>query len=495
MLETQSLHLTDRTLFRSQCFAGGSWIDSPAGDTFAVNNPSTGRTLAQVPNMHVETVREAIDAAAQAQKMWAARTCKERSALLRRWYDLIVANVDDLALILTSEQGKPLTEARGEVLANAAYIEWFAEEAKRVYGDVIPPANASQRIVVLKAPVGVCAAITPWNFPNGMIVRKAAPALAAGCTIVVKPAPETPLSAFALAVLAERAGFPAGVFSVMTGPAEPFGREVCTNPKVAKISFTGSTAVGRWLMREAAVTIKRLSLELGGNAPFIVFDDADLDAAVEGAMISKFRNTGQSCVGSNRIYVHERVQADFTRKLLPKVGALVVGDGMEPGVSQGPLINVRSVEKIEDHIADAVAKGAYIALGGKRHARGGTFFEPTVMTGITPEMKVTREETFAPLAPIVTFRDDADAVRMANDSEFGLAAYFYTQNLGRAWRVAEGLESGIVGLNAGLIANEMAPFGGVKQSGLGREGSKYGIEDYLEVKYVCMGIAEPTGGV
>ena len=406
--------------------------------------------------------------------------------VLRRWYDLIMANVDDLALILTSEQGKPLAEARGEIVSNAAYIEWFAEEAKRVNGDVIPGATPQQRILVLKQPVGVCAAITPWNFPNGMITRKAGPALAAGCTMILKPASQTPLSALALAVLAERAGVPKGAFSVVTGAAKPIGEEFCRNPKIAKITFTGSTGVGRWLMREAADGIKRLSLELGGNAPFIVFDDADLDAAVEGAMISKFRNAGQTCVCANRIYVQESVAEAFSAKMVAKVAEIRLGRGTEAGTQQGPLIDEKAVAKMEEHVADALAKGGTILAGGNRSSLGGNFFEPTVMTGITQAMKVAREETFAPLAPIISFKDEADVIAMANDSEFGLASYFYAKDMARVVRVAEALEAGMVGVNTGMLANEMAPFGGVKQSGLGREGSKYGIEGFLETKYVCL---------
>jgi succinate-semialdehyde dehydrogenase/glutarate-semialdehyde dehydrogenase len=420
------------------------------------------------------------------QKDWAKRTAKERSQVLRRWYDLIIENADDLALILTAEQGKPLAEAKGEVVSNAAYIEWFAEEAKRIDGDIVPPARGDQRIMVLKQPVGVCAAITPWNFPNGMITRKAGPALAAGCTIVLKPAAQTPLSAFALAVLAERAGVPKGAFSVVTGEAQPIGLEFCHNPKVSKITFTGSTNVGRWLMKEASQGIKRLSLELGGNAPFIVFDDADLDAAVEGAMLSKFRNAGQTCVCANRIYVQEGVVEAFTEKLATKARALKLGRGTEAGVAMGPLIDERAVAKMEEHVQDALSQGGKLVLGGKRSALGSTFFEPTVMTGVTQGMKVAKEETFAPLAPIISFRDEAEVIGMANDTEFGLASYFYAKDMARVWRVAEALESGMVGVNTGALANEMAPFGGVKQSGLGREGSKYGIEGFLEIKYVCL---------
>ncbi|MGB3815090.1 MAG: NAD-dependent succinate-semialdehyde dehydrogenase [Shinella sp.] len=478
--------LKDRSLLTDKAYVGGRWRGAEGGKTIAVTDPFDGSVIVHVPDFGVEVVREAIDAAAVAQVEWARRSAKERAAVLRRWYDLIVENADDLAQILTAEQGKPLGEAKGEILSNAAYLEWFGEEAKRIDGDIIPGPNRSQRVMVLKQPVGVCAAITPWNFPNGMITRKAGPALAAGCSMILKPAAQTPLSAFALAVLAERAGVPPGVFSVVTGEARPIGMEFCHNPKVAKITFTGSTNVGRWLMKEAADGIKRLSLELGGNAPFIVFDDADIDAAVEGAMISKFRNAGQTCVCANRIYVQEAVAEAFTVKLLEKVSGITLGRGTEAGVSQGPLIDEKAVAKMEEHVGDALAKGGRVLAGGKRSALGGTFFEPTVMSGITQDMKVAKEETFAPLAPIITFRDEDEVIAMANDSEFGLASYFYARDLGRVWRVAEALEAGMVGVNTGMLANEMAPFGGVKQSGMGREGSSYGIEGFLELKYVAV---------
>jgi len=480
------LNLKDPALLTDLAYVAGEWVSSPEGRTIPVIDPSDGALIASVPDLGRESARRAIDAAHAAQKDWAARPAKERAAVLRRWYELILAHADDLALILTTEQGKPLAEAKGEVVSNAAYLEWFAEEAKRIYGDVIPAARPDQRIVVLKQPVGVCAAITPWNFPNGMITRKVGPALAAGCTMVLKPAAQTPLSALALAVLAERAGVPKGAFSVITGDAEPIGLEFCHNPKVAKISFTGSTRVGRWLMREAADGIKRLSLELGGNAPFIVFDDADLDAAVEGAMISKFRNAGQTCVCANRIYVQESVAEAFVEKLAAKAASLKLGRGTEPGVAMGPLIDERAVAKMEEHVADALEQGGRLVMGGRRASLGGTFFEPTVITGVTQAMKVAREETFAPLAPIITFKDEAQVIGMANDTEYGLASYIYARDLARVWRVAEGLESGMVGVNTGLLANEAAPFGGVKQSGLGREGSKYGIEGFLETKYLCL---------
>jgi succinate-semialdehyde dehydrogenase/glutarate-semialdehyde dehydrogenase len=478
--------LTDSSLLVSQAYVAGEWCDAPDGKTIPVTDPADGSLIAAVPDLGPDSARRAIDAAHIVQKDWAKRTAKERSTVLKRWYDLIIQNADDLALILTAEQGKPLAEAKGEVVSNAAYIEWFAEEAKRIDGDIIPGANPGQRILVLKQPVGVCAAITPWNFPNGMITRKVGPALAAGCTMVLKPAAQTPLSALALAVLAERAGVPKGAFSVITGEAKPIGEEFCRHPKVAKITFTGSTGVGRWLMREAADGIKRLSLELGGNAPFIVFDDADLDAAVEGALASKFRNAGQTCVCANRIYVQEGVADAFAAKFAAKASGLKLGRGTEAGVAMGPLIDERAVAKMEEHVADALAKGGKLVLGGKRSDLGGTFFEPTVMTGITQAMKVTKEETFAPLAPIITFKDEADVIAMANDTEFGLASYFYARDMARVWRVAEALESGMVGVNTAALANEMAPFGGVKQSGLGREGSKYGIEGFVEIKYVAL---------
>ncbi|WP_246504775.1 NAD-dependent succinate-semialdehyde dehydrogenase [Microvirga antarctica] len=480
------LDLKDPSLLVGQAYVAGEWISAPDGKTIPVTDPFDGAVIMEVPDMGPDVARRAIDKAFEVQKDWAKQTAKERSQILKRWYELIMANADDLALILTTEQGKPLAEAKGEVVSNAAYIEWFAEEAKRIDGDIIPQARGDQRIMVLKQPVGVCAAITPWNFPNGMITRKVGPALAAGCTIVLKPAAQTPLSAFALAVLAERAGVPKGAFSVITGEAKPIGLEFCHNPKVAKITFTGSTGVGRWLMKEAADSIKRLSLELGGNAPFIVFDDADLDAAVEGAMISKFRNAGQTCVCANRIYVQDSIADSFAEKLTAKVQGLKLGRGTESGVTQGPLIDDRAVIKMEEHVADALAKGGTIVAGGKRSSLGGTFFEPTVMTGITQDMKLAKEETFAPLAPIIRFKTEDDVIAMANDTEFGLASYFYARDMARVWRVAEALESGMVGVNTGLIANEAAPFGGVKQSGLGREGSKYGIEGFLEIKYVCL---------
>jgi succinate-semialdehyde dehydrogenase / glutarate-semialdehyde dehydrogenase len=479
--------LRDPTLLVQQAYFSGAWQDAADGRTITVTDPYDGKAFASVPNLDGASVRAAIDDAAAAQPAWARRTAKERARILRRWYELVIENLDDLALILTREQGKPLAESRTEIRSNAAYLEWFGEEAKRIDGDIIPAATQDQRILVLKQPVGVVGAITPWNFPNGMITRKAGPALAAGCAMVLKPASQTPLSALALAVLAERAGVPAGIFSVVTGSAKPIGEEFCSNPKIAKITFTGSTEVGRWLMRNGADTIKRLSLELGGNAPFIVFDDADIDAAVDGAMIAKFRNAGQTCVCANRIYVQRGIAERFAEKLALRAGALRLGPGTAEGVEQGPLIDEAAVAKMEEHLADAIGKGAKIRSGGRRSLLGGTFYEPTVVTGVTQGMLVAREETFAPLAPIIAFDTEAEAIAMANDSEFGLAGYFFSRDFSRIWRVAEALEVGMVGVNCGTLANEMAPFGGVKQSGLGREGSRYGIGEYLDIKYVCLG--------
>jgi succinate-semialdehyde dehydrogenase / glutarate-semialdehyde dehydrogenase len=479
--------LQDADLFRHQAFIGGRWCDADTGATFDVANPATGETLGTVPKMGATETRRAIEAAKSAWTGWRRMPAKDRSALLRRWNDLIVASVDDLGKLMTAEQGKPLAEAKGEVLYAASFIEWFAEEAKRVYGDTIPSPWNDRRLVVIKEPIGVCAAITPWNFPAAMITRKAGPALASGCTMVAKPAESTPLSALALAVLAERAGIPSGVFNVLTGDPRDIGGEMTSNPDVRKLTFTGSTEVGRILMKQSADTIKKLSLELGGNAPFIVFDDADLDAAVEGAIVSKYRNAGQTCVCANRLIIQSGVYDAFAEKLVVAVKQLKVGNGLEPGVLQGPLIDQSAVEKIEDHIQDAVSKGARVLLGGKRHALGQTFFEPTVLADVTPAMKVAREETFGPLAPLFRFEKDEEAIHLANDTEFGLASYFYSRDVGRIWRSAEGLESGIVGINTGLISNEVAPFGGVKQSGLGREGSHYGMDEFVEVKYLCFG--------
>src|SRR5512139_3786524 len=481
------LSLKDPKLFRTQCYVDGAWIGADSKKTFAVHNPATGEALGSVPDLGAAETRRAIEAAERALPAWRARTGKDRSAILRKWNDLIVANLDDLALILTTEQGKPLAEAKGEIQIGAAYVEWFAEEAKRIYGDTIPTPWADRRIVVVKQPVGVCAAITPWNFPHSMITRKIAPALAAGCTVVSKPAEQPPYSALALAELAERAGFPKGVINILTGDAPAIGGELCASPVVKKVTFTGSTEVGRILMRQSADTIKKLSLELGGNAPFIVFDDADLDAAADGAMASKYRNAGQTCVCANRIYVQEGVYDAFAKKLAERMETLKVGRGTEAGVNVGPLIDAQGLAKVEEHVADAVAKGAKVVVGGRRSALGGRFYEPTLLTGVTPEMKVSREETFGPVAPLFRFKDEADALRLANATEFGLAGYFYARDVGRVFRVAEGLETGMVGVNVGIISNEVAPFGGVKQSGLGREGSKYGVEDFLEIKYVCLG--------
>ena len=478
------LNLKDSSLLRQQCYIDGRWIDSE--QHIDITNPASGERIGAVPSLGAAETRQAIEAANRALPAWRARTAKERAALLRNWFELVLENQDDLARIMTAEQGKPFAEAKGEIAYAASFIEWFAEEGKRVYGETIPAPLSDQRILVTKEPIGVCAAVTPWNFPAAMITRKAAPALAAGCTMVVKPASQTPLSALALAMLAERAGIPAGVLSVVTGGAQAIGGELTTNPLVRKLSFTGSTEVGRMLMAQTAATIKKVSMELGGNAPFIVFDDADLDAAVEGAIVSKYRNAGQTCVCANRLYVHTRVYDAFATKLVAAVGALKIGDGMEEGVNIGPLIDQKAVAKVEEHIADALGKGARLLSGGQRHALGESFFEPTVLADVTPGMLVAREETFGPLAPLFRFETEDEVVAMANDSEFGLASYFYARDLGRVWRVSERLEYGMVGVNTGLISNEVAPFGGVKQSGVGREGSHFGIDEYLVIKYTCM---------
>ncbi|WP_319545844.1 NAD-dependent succinate-semialdehyde dehydrogenase [Ruegeria conchae] len=488
MLDTKvtKLELKDPSLLETRAYINGAWVEGEA--TFPVHNPATGDLIANVTDIDIEGTRQTIDVAYAAKKEWAAQTGKERGAILRKWFDLMVENADDLATILTAEMGKPWAEARGEILYGASFIEWFAEEAKRIYGDVIPGHQRDKRIVVLKQPVGVVGSITPWNFPNAMIARKVGPALAVGCTFVARPATLTPLSALAMAVLGERAGIPAGVLNVIPGTdSSGVGNELCTNDKVAKITFTGSTRVGQILMRQAAGTIKKMSLELGGNAPFIVFDDADVDAAVDGAMIAKFRNNGQTCVCANRIYVQAGVYDEFAAKLAEKTKDLNVGNGFGDGITTGPLINHAAVAKVEEHISDAVSKGATVTMGGKRSDLGGTFFEPTVLTGVTRDMVVAKDETFGPVAPLFKFEEEDDVVAMANDSEFGLASYFYSRDLARVWRVAEALESGMVGVNTGLISTEVAPFGGVKQSGLGREGSKYGTEDFLEMKYLCMG--------
>ena len=480
------LKLKDATLFRQQCLIDGQWLAADQGGTIAINNPATGETLGSVPKMGAAETRRAIDAADAALPGWRARTAAERGRLLRRWYELMLANQDDLALIMTSEQGKPLSEAKGEIAYAAAYLEWFAEEGKRAYGEIIPPNGGDRRLLVTHAPVGVCAAITPWNFPAAMITRKAGAALAAGCTMVLKPASQTPFSALALAELAERAGIPNGVFSVVTGAARAIGGEICANPVVRKLSFTGSTEIGSQLIAQCAPTVKKLSMELGGNAPFIVFDDADLDAAVIGAMASKYRNAGQTCVCANRLLVQERVYDAFAAKLAVAVAELKVGNGVDAGVTQGPLIDEAALAKVDELVADAVEKGARVVCGGKAHALGRTFFEPTILADVTPEMRVAREEIFGPVAPLFRFKDEAEAIAMANDTEFGLASYFYARDVGRIFRVSEALEYGMVGVNTGLISTEIAPFGGVKSSGLGREGSRHGLSDYLELKYVCV---------
>jgi succinate-semialdehyde dehydrogenase/glutarate-semialdehyde dehydrogenase len=480
--------LADKALLRAQAYVDGAWVGADNGATFAVTNPADGREIGHVPALGQAETRRAIEAAYGAGPGWAARTAKERAAVLRRWYELIMAAQSDLAILLTAEQGKPLAEAKGEIAYGATFIEWFAEEGKRVYGDIIPETAPGRRLLATKEPIGVVAAITPWNFPNAMITRKVAPALAAGCTVVVKAAEDTPLSALALALLAERAGMPAGVFNVLTAEDPvPVGDELTANPLVRKLSFTGSTEVGKHLMRQCAATMKKVSFELGGNAPFIVFDDADLDAAVVGAMASKYRNAGQTCVCANRLLVQDGVYDEFTARLARAVSALRVGPGLGGEVQQGPLINQQAVEKVERHIIDALAKGARVVVGGTRHPLGGTFFQPTILADVTPAMLVAREETFGPVAPLFRFKTEDEAVRMANDTEFGLASYFYSRDIGRVWRVSRALEYGIVGVNEGIISTEVAPFGGVKESGIGREGSKYGIDDFLEIKYICMG--------
>ena len=481
------MQLKDSSLLRQHGFIHGEWRSARSGATLAIRNPANGTVVGEVPVMGATETREAIDAAAKAMPAWAKRTAKERAVILRRFAELMLANADDLAIIMTSEQGKPLAEAKGEVAYAASFLEWFAEEGKRVYGDVIPTFRADARLLVLRQPVGVAAAITPWNFPAAMITRKLGPALAAGCSFVCKPAPQTPFSALALAELGSRAGLPPGVFNVVTGDAEQIGGELTSNPLVRKLSFTGSTAVGKKLIAACAGTVKKVSMELGGNAPFIVFDDADLDAAVQGLMASKYRNTGQTCVCANRVYVQDGVYEAFAAKLAVAVAGLRVGDGLAGPTDQGPLIDERALAKVQAHIADAVAQGARIAAGGKPHALGGTFFEPTILLDVTPGMRVSREETFGPVAPLFRFHNEAEAIQLANDTEFGLAAYFFTRDLARSWRVQEALEYGLVGVNTGLISTEVAPFGGMKESGLGREGSRYGIDEYTEMKYVCVG--------
>jgi len=481
------LKLNDPSLLRQQSYIDGAWCDADNAATITVTNPATGEAVGTVPHMGANETKRAIDAAQAAWPAWRKRTARERSLILRKWNDLMLENADDLALIMTAEQGKPLAEAKGEVAYAASFLEWFGEQAKRIEGDTLQSPWPDRRMLITREPIGVCAAITPWNFPAAMITRKVGPALAAGCPIIVKPAELTPFSAFALAVLAERAGVPKGVFSVLTGDSKAIGLEMTSNPTVRKVSFTGSTQVGRILMAQSAPTIKKLSLELGGNAPFIVFDDADVDAAVEGAMASKYRNAGQTCVCANRLYVQDGIYEQFAAKLVAAVAKLKVGNGQQAGVTQGPLIEEKAVVKVEQHIADALSKGARLLAGGKRHALGHSFFEPTILADVDASMQVASEETFGPLAPLFRFHTEADVIAMANDTEFGLAAYFYARDIGRVWRVAEALESGMVGVNTGLISNEIAPFGGVKQSGLGREGSQYGMEDYLVMKYICMG--------
>ncbi|WP_025898883.1 NADP-dependent succinate-semialdehyde dehydrogenase [Sneathiella glossodoripedis] len=484
---TNSLNLKDPSLFRQQGLINGIWCDADNGGTIEVTNPATGEILGTVPEMGANETRRAIEAAKEAMPEWAGKTAKERANILRKWHDLMIENTDDLARLMTVEMGKPLAEAKGEVAYAASFIEWFAEEGKRIYGDTIPEHQSDKRIIVIKQPIGVTVAITPWNFPIAMITRKAAPALAAGCPMVIKPSELTPYSAFAMAELAERAGVPKGILGVVTGDAKEIGKEMTSNPIVAKLTFTGSTATGKILMEQCASTVKKTSMELGGNAPFIVFDDADLEDAVEAALASKYRNAGQTCVCANRLYVQDGIYEAFSRRLAERVAEFKVGNGLDDGVTQGPLINEAAVQKVESHIEDAISKGAKVLVGGKRHQMGQTFFEPTILTDVTPEMKVAKEETFGPMAPLFKFSEEADVIRMANDTEFGLAAYICARDIGRIWRVSEGLEYGIVGINTGIISTEVAPFGGVKQSGIGREGSKYGIDDYLEIKYMCLG--------
>jgi len=480
--------LRDSSLFRQQAYIDGHWISADNGQTIAVDNPATGEVIGTVPKMGADETRRAIEAAQLALPAWSARTAKDRANVLRRWFELILENQDDLARLMTLEQGKALSEAKGEIVYAASFIEWFAEEGKRIYGDVIPGHQPDKRLLVIKQPIGVTAAITPWNFPTAMITRKAGPALAAGCTMVIKPASQTPFSALALAVLAERAGIPKGVLSVITGSAAAIGGELTSNPIVRKLSFTGSTEIGRQLMAECAKDIKKVSLELGGNSPFIVFDDADLDAAVEGALASKYRNAGQTCVCANRLYIHDKVYDLFAEKLQSAVSRLKLGNGLEEGISTGPLIDSKAVLKVKEHIEDAVAKGARVIAGGKSHALGGNFFEPTILVDVPKNAKVAKEETFGPLAPLFRFSDETDVIAQANDTEFGLAAYFFSRDLSRVFRTAEALEYGVIGVNTGIISTETAPFGGFKASGLGREGSKYGIEDYLEIKYICLSV-------
>jgi succinate-semialdehyde dehydrogenase/glutarate-semialdehyde dehydrogenase len=481
-----SPELKDASLFRQQCYVNGQWIDADSGETINVTNPADESVLGTIPKLVAAETRRAIEAANAAWPAWREKTAKERSAILRSWFDLMLENQEDLAKLMTLEQGKPLAEAMGEIAYGASFVEWFAEEAKRIYGDTIPAPAVNRRIVVIKQPVGVVAAITPWNFPNAMITRKCAPALAAGCPVVIKPATATPYSALALAELGERAGIPPGVLNVLTGSATAIGGELTGNPIVRKLSFTGSTKIGKMLMEQCAGTVKKISMELGGNAPFIVFDDADIDAAIEGAMASKFRNTGQTCVCANRILVQDSVYDEFAEKLTKAVSGLKVGPGMEPDNTAGPLIDAAGLAKVEEHVQDACAKGAKVAVGGERHALGGNFYQPTVLTDVTTDMVITQDETFGPVAPLFRFSTEEEAIAMANDTPFGLAAYFYARDLGRVWRISEALETGIVGINTGIISSEVAPFGGVKESGVGREGSKYGLDEFIEVKYLCI---------
>ncbi len=485
------MKLNNPELLRTQSYIDGKWIDAPDGAAFAVDNPANGTNIAHVSNLGAKQAEQAIEAANRAFPAWRARTAKERSSILRKWFDLIIAHTDDLARIMTIEQGKPFTEAKGEIAYGASFVEWFAEQAKRVMGDTISAPLATNRMLVLREPIGVCAAITPWNFPNAMITRKVAPAIAAGCTIVLKPAEQTPLSALALAVLAEQAGIPPGVLNIITADSDnsiAIGKVLCASPIVRKVTFTGSTPVGRILMQQSASSIKKMSLELGGHAPFIVFEDADLDAAIDGAMISKYRNAGQTCVCTNRFYVHAKVYDSFVEKLAARVsGTLAVGEGFEDKVTTGPLIDDAAIAKVQEHVEDAIAKGAKVVTGGAAHSRGGRFYQPTVLSNINENMLCMREETFGPVAPVVKFTDEAEVIRLANNTDYGLASYFYSRDIGRIFRVAEALEYGMVGVNTGLISNEMAPFGGVKQSGLGREGSVYGMDDFMEMKYVCLG--------
>jgi succinate-semialdehyde dehydrogenase/glutarate-semialdehyde dehydrogenase len=481
------MNLNNQSLFRQQCYINGQWRSADNGETIEVTNPANGEVIATVPKMDVAETQAALAAAEKAQVGWRSMLAKDRANILRRWFELMMENQEDLAQLMTLEQGKPLLESRGEIAYAASFLEWFAEEGKRVNGETIPQHQADKRIVVIKQPIGVCVAITPWNFPSAMITRKVGPALAAGCAVVVKPATQTPLSAFALCELAEQAGVPPGVISVLTGSSAAIGGEMTSNPVVRHLSFTGSTEVGRLLMKQCSDSIIKVALELGGNAPFIVFDDADVDAAVQGAIMSKYRNAGQTCVCSNRIYVQDGVYDEFAEKLAKAVAEMQVGSGFDDGIVQGPLIDMAAVEKVEEHISDAIDKGAELKLGGKRHALGGSFFQPTILTNVSSDMKVAREETFGPLAPLFRFYEEDDVIHQANDTEFGLAAYFYSRDLARTWRVSEALEYGMVGINTGIISNEIAPFGGIKQSGIGREGSQHGIEEYLEMKYLCIG--------